>query len=453
MKKLIQNHIQPEHKLLRAYLLNICSSNIKEISNNSDSQDKIRKLVDNGHVVSFNIRDTPNYVWADDEDKIETAEFVKTTTILDNNNNTIPMYTWKTADHDAPYWFHKNIATIRLWDEIDDQVSMFLRHFKCVLIDNISDCLHTNKTVNTLRNMIDNSYGNYISKPNNDKYYLTDRILNNSVTMLNEVPDYRTLDLFIYIKPQTITFMDYRKGPGKKTKMSVGDFYINYETEYVYQDSLDYLNRAIITHATHPHISQGNYCAGGWSAEWCQAKQYGRIYAYASAFAQFLRRYNSRSPYNSPEKFDLNYAENIEVRSGDGIEKYNYTFDSPIEAIKVRQKFNGRAAIILKRCAKYKVTPLRYIHAATLFNTILQAVTNIHHRKDENRRIRHMMVDDKSMIKRILEEFNEEDSPKWVTRLHYVMDKINLILNSRYPEPKRAQVIIKLCRGDRKSVV
>ena len=34
--------VQPEHQLLKAFLLNECSSNINQIQNNKDSQELVR---------------------------------------------------------------------------------------------------------------------------------------------------------------------------------------------------------------------------------------------------------------------------------------------------------------------------------------------------------------------------------------------------------------------------
>ena len=272
---------------------------------------------------------------------------------------------------------------LRNSDEIIQSAELFHKHFN---YDVIHDAYLIGSKTKIVK-LLDGAFGeegnpsrweNKVSNPIKSRHvYVKDK---EEAVILDkeEFPDTRTSLLF-KIPAQDIR---YRKNGGFE-KIRLNDYFISWNSNnafLIYEITRNYNNELIMVPAVHPHIQNGSYCAGGWSQEWLNNSRKGRAYAVAAGFAQFLRRYNSGSPYNAAHKFRLDYSKNYEEHKieeiGSSLKSINtsvstlkYTFNDTREAIDFR-KFGNDREELMKACIESNVEINKAMFYYTLISNI-----------------------------------------------------------------------------------
>jgi len=361
-----------------------------------------KDMLNDGYLVTFSKNDVP-IEWYDDDRGNECHRLF--TGHQTKEWGTQTAYYWERTVKDNEYIHNKMIKTVKAWEEIEQQAKLFLKHNKCIVVANFNTDTTYNPHYDILFNHFNFSreniplYNDYLESRSH--YYkisdLKPQFVFNQALISDDYDYYRNLTLFAYFKPQSVQFSTFINGKNVKDKVNVGDYWVNYRTDTAYQESEDFLGNKVLKYANHPHISDGRVCAGGWSQAWTECRNLGRIFGWHSGFALFLRRYNSRSPYNQPALFKTNFKLKVED------ETFEYQFESPAEAIKVmqlRSRLTGSNNIEkliphLKRCKHNNLSAIRYFECLNLLKRISGVCT---------RELRHA---NSSKLKHVKEIFND----------------------------------------------
>lgn len=341
-----------------------------------------KDMLNDGYLVTFSKNDVP-IEWYDDEGGNESNRLFTGHQTKEWGVQTA--YYWERTVKDNEYLHNKMIKTVKAWEEIEQQVKMFLRHNKCIIIQDFNtEKVYNRNYEDVIESMefnnVDKSYYNDWFEQRNC-YYEIDTLESLQVFDISlkerDYKYYRDLTIFAYFKPQSVQFTTFINGKNVKEKVNVGDYWVNYHTDVAYQESEDFLGNRVLRGAEHPHIADGRVCAGGWSQAWNECRNLGRIFGWHSGYSLFLRRYNSRSPYNMPLLFKTDFKM-VYGDENDDKEVFEYQFNSPAEAIKVmkerNQVFGGsnleRLFPHLKRCKHNNISAMRYFEAFNLLKRI-----------------------------------------------------------------------------------
>ena len=382
-----------------------------------------KNMLNDGYLVTFQRGNVPTEWYKDENDndqyRLFTGHLVKE---FDGKK----AYYWEREKHEHDYIHNNMIKVVKAWEEIEQQAKIFLRHNKCIVISAFDAEDIYNQEYNkifdhfTFECVSASVYSDYLES--RDKYYkikdIESHLVFDEALISRDWDYYRNLKLFSYFKPQSVQFSTFINGKNVKEKVNVGDFWVDYHTDTVYQESEDFLGNKVLKYAEHPHISSGRVCAGGWSQSWNECRNLGRIFGWHSGFALFLRRYNSRSPYNQPLLFKTDFKLKVED------ETFEYKFESPAEAIKVmnlRNRVTGSSNIEnliphLKRCKHNNISATRYFESLRLLNRLSDVC---------NRELRHANSSKKTYVKEIYHEtmiflknnYNVRDYEMWEMEL------------------------------------
>lgn len=361
-----------------------------------------KNMLNDGYLVTFERGNVPTEWYKDENDndqyRLFTGHLVKE---FDGKK----AYYWAREKHEHDYIHNNMIKVVKAWEEIEQQAKLFLKHNKCIVISAFDAEDMYNQEYNkifdhfTFECVSASVYIDYLES--RDKYYkikdIESHLVFDEALICRNWDYYRNLKLFSYFKPQSVQFSTFINGKNVKEKVNVGDFWVDYATDTVFQESEDFLGNKILKFAEHPHISGGRVCAGGWSQSWNECRNLGRIFGWHSGFALFLRRYNSRSPYNQPLLFKTDFKLKVED------ETFEYKFESPAEAIKVmnlRSRVTGSRNIEnliphLKRCKHNNISATRYFESLNLLNRLSNVC---------NRELRHANSSKKTHVKEIYHE-------------------------------------------------
>ena len=260
--------------------------------------------------------------------------------------------------------FKENKSVVENLRELDKQVEMFLKTYKCWIVRPTFWNDKGNKWADTwysLPEFIRNAFSQHGSTEGVFNSILFKNIKNYTYSPSTLIQT----DILFKIPEQTLK---YRVNGGFR-KILLNPYYVRWGKNNaftIYELKKDYIGRDILVRARHPHVSNGNYCAGGWSQEWDVNTAKGRIFSIAAGFSQFLRRYNSGSPYTEAFYFKRNYTKNISMD-----ETFEHTFSSSREAYEFRtfrtSKFDEENNKVLKFC---KRNSLDYTQFHSIWNIL-----------------------------------------------------------------------------------